>query len=137
MAIDLKRIITATTRKQIKKQLSDLAAQQLAQLSLDLYMSMDEDIGDMYYRLGTTIASTSDGKPIRVNGFKDINDKINTLQTALRVFTGEIRTKITEWDLSAYIKNLQLTAVNPVTISLQYRLNTDNPSGYRDGRALS
>ena len=134
--------------------LNKLGAQQAAQTFIDSYMSPTQ-LSDLTNRLGTVISTASTDTTvsdytfppfnldvtrsdlgIRAGGFKQLNDKINATQLVYRALTGEIRTKITEWDLSLYLQELWLDDLSLFDLSLIYRLFVDNPSGYTDTRAL-
>jgi hypothetical protein len=148
----LKKIKRSEAVQQVNKQ----AADQAAQMWLDMYMSPG-DLSDAPYRLGSVIAtdpgnkrvSTLDFPPLklryvkktnlpeRMGGFKNINDRINALQGLLRNITGEIRTKITEWDVSMYLQEGLYNKENYLQYSLTYRMFSDNFRGYRDSRALN
>jgi len=89
---------------------------------VDLYLTPQ---GDAERRLGGIVESTdlptsglafppftiasvapdaTTGTSIRSGGFKQINDQINSLQHTLAALTGQVRTKITEWDISLYLQ---------------------------------
>ena len=130
-----------------------------AQNFVTAYMS-PSDQGDLHNRLGTLISTASESVTvsdysfppfnvdsthtdlgIRIGGFKQLNDQINKVQNLYRLLTGEIRTKITEWDLSLYLQEPGWATYTSGTISyldenaafdlsLLYRIFLDNPSGY-------
>lgn len=152
---DLRSSLLTDQQKQDVAFLKKLGAQQTAQNFISAYMSPNE-LSDLHNRLGTVIASTDNiatvsdysfppynldsthaGLGVRVGGFKALNDKINQIQSVYRLFSGEIRTKITEWDLSLYLQELWIDDLSMFDLSLLYRIFTDNPSGYSDSRALS
>jgi hypothetical protein len=128
----------------LKKQ----GAQQAAQNFINGYMATSE-LADLHNRLGVMVLASPDtttvsdysfppfnlditksGLGIRVGGFKQINDKINTIQNLYRLLSGEIRTKITEWDLSLYLQELWIDDESMFDLSLLYRIFVDNPSNY-------
>ena len=132
------------------------AVEQAAQMFLDLYMSPG-DFSDAPYRLGRAIgyeeglatvdastfppydynSVTKEELPHRLGGFKVVNDRINHLQKLLRVINGEIRTKITEWDMSLYLQEAELFDKEDIlNYSIMYRMLQDNPRRYRDSRAF-
>lgn len=119
-----------------------------------LYMSPEAMVSDLPNRLGIvskvtnevssvnaedfppynrTVAATN--LPTRFLGFKQVNDQINHLQNLWRKLTGEIRTKITEWDLSIYLQEYLYNDISEV--NMLYKLYEDNPSHYTDDRALT
>ena len=140
-------------------QMTKMGVMMIAQNFINAYMS-PSDQGDLHNRLGTLISiskesttvsdysfppfnidSTHASLGVRVGGFKQLNDQINKIQNLYRSLTGEIRTKITEWDLSLYLQepgwatttNGDISYVNEATVfdlSLLYRIFLDNPSQY-------
>lgn len=98
------------------------AIEQAKKIWYDIYMSSDE-YADLYPRLGYPTKEEPDEKTIpstfppfkhnlqasnllyRIEGFRNINNKINELQNLLRLITGQVRTKITEWDITLYLQH--------------------------------
>ena len=143
-----KAALRTAQRESDTQYLKKLGAQQAAQNFIDAYMAPNT-MSDLFNRLGELVTSndasstvsdytfppfnldvTQVGLGTRAGGFKQLNDKINRIQTAYRTLTGEIRTKITEWDLSLYLQEQWLTTDNMFDLSLLYRIFVDNPSGY-------
>jgi hypothetical protein len=111
-------------------------------------MSPDE-YGDLHLRLGYPVAAESEERTIspnfppftytskksnlvyRVGGFKAVNDYINELQTLLKYMTGQIRTKMMEWDISMYLQHPEIPnrfdAGDPTTHSLTLGIFEDGP----------
>jgi hypothetical protein len=85
-----------------------------------------------------------EGYTYREAGFKSINDYIAFLQWVAEGVTGVVSTYLTEWDLSVYMQEHLLTAVEnggPLKLYLNYRVRQDNPladlsGNYTDDRAL-
>jgi len=151
---DFSAALRNTQRQQDTAYLTKLGAQQAAQNFIDSYMSPNE-LTDLYPRLGilvtqntesTSVADysfppynlsvTKTGLGVRAGGFRQLNNKINEIQLGLRNITGEIRTKITEWDISLYLQELWVTDTSMFDLSLLYRIFDDNPSKYTNTDAL-
>jgi hypothetical protein len=85
-----------------------------------------------------------EGYTYREAGFKSINDYIAFLQWITEGVTGIVSTYLTEWDLSVYMQEHLLTAMEnggPLKLYLNYRVREDNPladtsGNYTDDRAL-
>jgi len=152
---DLRAILRGDSRREAILLLKKMGAQQAAQTFIDLYMSPTE-LSDLENRLGKIVAandsetSVSDrtfppynmdihrtGLGIRAGGFRSVNERINRMQAAYRALTGEIRTKITEWDISLYLQEEWINDESMFDLSLLYRIYDDNPSRFTDSRALS
>jgi hypothetical protein len=162
----LKSFFHSQMRQQVMDMVNQTALEQATQMFVDLYMSPG-DMSDAPNRLGRvvdtdsldrTIDSTSfppygstqvqgstfamdtatgTNFPVRAGGFKSINDKINSLQVLYRTLTGQVRTKITEWDISLYIQSGAIDRQDMRDYTLLYHLGQDNPGRYRDPRALA
>jgi hypothetical protein len=86
-----------------------------------------------------------EGYTYREAGFKSINDYISFLQWITEGVTGIVSTYLTEWDLSVYMQEHLLTAMEnggPLKLYLNYRVREDNPladkeGNYTDDRALA
>jgi len=152
---DLKAILRGDSRREAILLLKKMGAQQAAQTFIDLYMSPTE-LSDLENRLGRIVTANdvetlvSDksfppynmdirrtGLGIRAGGFRSVNERINQLQAAYRTLTGEIRTKITEWDISLYLQEAWIDDESMFDLSLLYRIYDDNPSRFTDSRALA
>ena len=153
--IDIRAIANALNTKKNLETLKEMAIAGSFQNFKNLYMA--PTVSDLSLRLGvvdtvnqqpqtisaadfppysTNTTVTATNLPGRSLGFKQINDQINKLQRIWRQITGEIRTKITEWDLSKYFQERLYTDADIPTFSLTYRLKYDNNWGYSDDRAL-
>jgi hypothetical protein len=138
-------------------QVSITARERLSQMFIDLYMTPGA-FADAQHRLGRAISLAEEEEtvstrgfphsgitevtyadlPYRLGGFKVVNDRINQVQQLLREIYGEIRTKITEWDLSVYLQEDFIMSGQPADLSklsILYRMKNDNPGRYRDHRA--
>lgn len=76
----------------------------------------------------------------RLPAYKAINDNISFLQHIFEQCTGIVSTYLTEWDISIYIQEGLLSGKEgkaPSYLTLTNRIMEDNPSGYRDTRALA
>lgn len=76
----------------------------------------------------------------RLPAYKAINDNISFLQHIFEQCTGIVSTYLTEWDISIYIQEGLLSGKEgkaPSYLTLTNRILEDNPSGYRDTRALA
>lgn len=152
---DLRAILKGDSRREAILLLKKMGAQQAAQTFIDLYMSPTE-LSDLENRLGQIVTANdtetlvSDksfppynmdirrtGLGIRAGGFRSVNERINQLQAAYRTLTGEIRTKITEWDISLYLQEAWIDDESMFDLSLLYRIYDDNPSRFTDSRALA
>jgi len=118
-------VTAAYTQATISQQqlITAQAAQaQAIQQFKNLYLSPQ---GDANSRVGTTISTTKDpvdasafppfqnisvepdptlGTALRSGGFIQVNKQINDLQMVVLFLTGQIRTKLTEWDISIYLQ---------------------------------
>jgi hypothetical protein len=136
--------------------LKDQANKELMKKFVQMYMSTNAPISDAKYREGSIIQSIETDedvyardyppfdrdveqgeRTVRIGGFKDINNLITKIQTSLRYVTGEIRTKITEWDLSLYLQEGLFDKDNILSYSLLYRIYNDNPAHVTNDDALS
>lgn len=145
---DLRLLLKNEQRKRDISSLRKMGAQQAAQNLIDSYMSPTQ-LSDLYNRLGEPVSlNTSESTVsdysfppycldvtktqlgVRAGGFKQLNDRINAVQLNYRSLTGEIRTKITEWDISLYLQESWITDKTIFDLSLLYRIFTDNISGY-------
>lgn len=152
---DLKAILRGDSRREALLLLKKMGAQQAAQTFIDLYMSPTE-LSDLENRLGRIVTANDSetlvsdrtfppynmdilrtGLGVRAGGFRSINERINRMQAAYRTLTGEIRTKITEWDISLYLQEAWIDDESMFDLSLLYRIYDDNPSGFTDSRALA
>jgi len=78
-----------------------------------------------------------EGFSFREPGFKGINDYITFLQWLAEGTTGIVSTFLTEWDLSVYMQENLLTAVEnggPMKLFLNYRVRHDNPLSNAEGK---
>jgi hypothetical protein len=152
---DLKAVLKGDARRDAILLLKKMGAQQAAQTFIDLYMSPTE-LSDLENRLGKIVAANSEetlvsdrtfppynmdivrtGLGIRAGGFRSINERVNQMQAVYRTLAGEIRTKITEWDISLYLQEEWINDESMFDLSLLYRIYDDNPSGFTDSRALA
>lgn len=154
MAYDLRASLRVSQQAKDTLLLKKMGAQRTAANMIQAYMAPNE-LSDLYNRLGSAVALSADEASVsdysyppynidvqksnlgvRVGGFKQLNEKINQIQNLYRTLTGEIRTKITEWDISLYLQEGWIGDQSIFDLSLLYRIFVDNPSQYTDTRAL-
>lgn len=153
----LNSVIKAQQLEDAMTLVNQTARERLSQMFIDMYMTPGP-FADAPTRLGRVVALaaeeetvssktfppyarygefsnvTHEDLPFRLGGFKVVNDRITLIQRLLREVYGEIRTKITEWDLSLYIQELFLSDKHIPDLSemsLLFRIKEDNPSRYR------
>ena len=99
----------------------------------------DVDIDSITYDTARLLSLRKD-PTYRLPAYKAINDNISFLQHIFEQCTGIVSTYLTEWDISIYIQEGLLSGKEgraPSYLTLTNRIMEDNPSGYRDTRALT
>lgn len=154
MAYNLTSLLRNNDKRKAMDWLKTTGAKQAAQMFIDLYMT-SSDMSDLENRLGKVITDTTEttvtdlsfppynlpvtraGLGVRAGGFKQLNDRIIQLQNINRILTGEIRTKITEWDISLYLQEEWIDDMTLFDLSLLYRIYDDNALNVSDSRSLT
>lgn len=158
MGINLKPVVRQLIAASAMEEMRSLAVRASFNNFVSLYSAPgDATTSDLVNRLGIVTAvdplfktiSAADfppfkasvsesGLPSRSLGFKSINEQINYLQNIWRVLTGQIRTKITEWDLSLYLQEQLYDEDKDIyRFSLLFRLIADNKLKLTGNQALA
>lgn len=107
----------------------------------DTRLVRDFKVNDYYDTFDlTTLKAARSSFTYRTPAFKAINDNINFLQWLLEGVSGIVSTYLTEWDVSLYMQEGLVSdnaGQTPNVVYLTYRMEEDNPNGYKDDRATS